>query len=170
MLRKRRLHLIHLEELNHHHHEKSSILGSIIFEVLFTISNIDEHINTFATMLPMFVTSDLMNWSEHLPFMVFSFNFSRQALTGYSPFALVYNREAGLPMDLEFNVSPNPVTPRCGQMYRKCITASRTTWSRKKNFEGRLSNVQKKKKKDMTRGDEKPPHKLTTSITLEILS
>jgi hypothetical protein len=67
--------------------------------------------HTIAEMLSMYVNSDQKNWAEVLPYIIiFAWNTSRHEATGFTPFFLIYNREAEIPIDLEFDVSPNPLT------------------------------------------------------------
>ena len=66
--------------------------------------------HTIAEMLSMYVNSDQKNWAEVLPYIIFAWNTSRHEATGFTPFFLMYNREAEIPTDLEFDVSANPVT------------------------------------------------------------
>lgn len=56
--------------------------------------------HTFAEMLSMYVSSFHNNWDESIDFVVFAYNTSRQESTGYSPFFLLYGREALLPIDV----------------------------------------------------------------------
>ena len=71
----------------------------------------ERQIHTFSDMLSMYVSSDQKNWADLLPFLVFSYNTSRQESTGYTPFYLIFSREAKVPLDIELNVSPEPLTP-----------------------------------------------------------
>ena len=66
--------------------------------------------HTIAEMLSMYVNSDQKIWAEILPYVIFAWNTSRHEATGFTPFFLIYNREAEIPTDLEFNVSANPLT------------------------------------------------------------
>ncbi|RWS23655.1 gag-pol fusion protein-like protein, partial [Leptotrombidium deliense] len=49
--------------------------------------------------MSMYVASNLRNWDKILPFITYAYNTSRQESTKYTPFELVYAREARLPMD-----------------------------------------------------------------------
>ena len=71
----------------------------------------ERQMHTFSDMLSMYVSSDQKNWADLLPFLVFSYNTSRQESTGYTPFYLIFSREAKVPLDIELNVSPEPLTP-----------------------------------------------------------
>lgn len=44
--------------------------------------------------------NDKTEWLKHLPAVVFAYNVSTHAVTGYSPFQIVYGRDCRLPLDL----------------------------------------------------------------------
>ena len=60
------------------------------------------------TLLHMIATSAKSNphcWEEYIRAVCFAYNTSIQSSTGYSPFFLIYGREARLPIDLTFSTS-----------------------------------------------------------------
>lgn len=56
---------------------------------------------TVVTMLSMYIETSQKNWDQYVPMVQFSYNVSKQEVTGMSPFSLVYNREPVLPVDME---------------------------------------------------------------------
>ena len=65
--------------------------------------------HTFAEMLSMYVSSSHNDWDETIDFVTFAYNTSRQESTGYTPFYLLYGREAVLPVDVALGNDPNPI-------------------------------------------------------------
>ena len=64
--------------------------------------------HTLSDMLSMYVNADHKNWDEILPYVTFAYNTSKQESTKYSPFYLLYGREAVFPLDVALKVNPNP--------------------------------------------------------------
>ncbi|MEW8548469.1 MAG: reverse transcriptase domain-containing protein, partial [Candidatus Thiodiazotropha sp.] len=60
---------------------------------------------TLVTMLRSCVDEDQKNWDTLLPKILLGYRTSVQSTTGYSPFRLVYGREAMLPVDIMFGGS-----------------------------------------------------------------
>lgn len=63
----------------------------------------------FAEMLSMYVDSSHDDWDESIDYVIFGYNTGRQESTGFSPFYLIYGREALLPIDVALGNNPNPV-------------------------------------------------------------
>ncbi|KZR99859.1 Uncharacterized protein APZ42_004115 [Daphnia magna] len=57
-------------------------------------------------MLSMYVNSLHNDWDEFIDFVTFAYNTSRQESTGFSPFFLLYGREAVLPIDVALENNP----------------------------------------------------------------
>src|SRR5690606_13615338 len=55
--------------------------------------------HTLADMLSMYVNTAHSNWDTILPFVTYAYNTSVQASSGFTPFRLVYGREALTPLD-----------------------------------------------------------------------
>lgn len=47
------------------------------------------------------------SWSHHIPYVVHAYNSTKCDATGYSPYLLMFGREARLPVDLCFGTSPD---------------------------------------------------------------
>ncbi|UYV68065.1 hypothetical protein LAZ67_5002947, partial [Cordylochernes scorpioides] len=64
------------------------------------INGLTERLNkTLTDMLSMYVDVEQKNWDEVLPFVTFAYNTAKQETTGFSPFFLVYGREAETTLD-----------------------------------------------------------------------
>jgi hypothetical protein len=59
---------------------------------------------TLKTSLAMAVDKEPHLWDEYLQFVTFAYNTSKQASTGFSPFQVLYGREAVLPLDKDLVV------------------------------------------------------------------
>ena len=67
--------------------------------------------HTLAPMLSMYVADNHQDWDQVLPFVVFAYNTARQETKGFSPFFLLYGREASLPSDAAHLVVVNGRRP-----------------------------------------------------------
>ncbi|UYV79189.1 hypothetical protein LAZ67_17001439, partial [Cordylochernes scorpioides] len=71
-------------------------------------NGLTERLNkTLVDMLSMYVDVDQKNWDSVLPFITFAYNTARQETTGFSPFFLVYGREAETMLDALFPYQPD---------------------------------------------------------------
>jgi len=68
----------------------------------FTVERND---HVLAEKLNMYVSSDRRDWDIFLAFAISVINSTANKSTDYKPFALIYGREARLPMDLEHQLS-----------------------------------------------------------------
>ncbi len=62
------------------------------------------------TLLAMLGTLDTVKkqcWSQHITYLVHAYNCTKNDSTGYSPYHLMFGREARLPIDICFGISPN---------------------------------------------------------------
>lgn len=58
-------------------------------------NGLTERLNhTLAQMISMYVSADHTNWDLILPYVTYAYNTAQQSTTGYSPFYLLYGREA----------------------------------------------------------------------------
>ena len=55
---------------------------------------------TLEIMLRSVIDSTQNDWDEHLPAAQFAFSNSKNATAGFTPFYMVYGREARMPIDL----------------------------------------------------------------------
>ena len=66
---------------------------------------------TILDMLATAVTDQPFEWEKHLPRLCFAYNTSIHPTTGYSPFTLMFGRQARLPTDIALGTpSPSPTT------------------------------------------------------------
>lgn len=66
--------------------------------------------HVLADMISMYVGNTHRDWDEFLPFVTFAYNTAKQETTGYTPFYLLYGREAVTPSDLEYMAESNFTT------------------------------------------------------------
>ncbi|KAK7889282.1 hypothetical protein WMY93_024842 [Mugilogobius chulae] len=62
---------------------------------------------TLLSMLGTLSTDKKRQWSQHVPYLVHAYNSTKCDATGYSPYFLMFGREARLPVDLCFGTSPD---------------------------------------------------------------
>ena len=76
------------------------------------------------TLLDMLGTLDVhekSKWSQHLSHLVHAYNCSVNETTGYSPYFLMFGREARLPVDLTFGVSADGTSTKSYLRYVKTL-------------------------------------------------
>ncbi|XP_072572259.1 uncharacterized protein [Paramormyrops kingsleyae] len=61
---------------------------------------------TLLSMLGTLDPSQKQRWSQHINYLVHAYNCTKNEATGYSPYFLLFGREARLPVDICFNISP----------------------------------------------------------------
>lgn len=74
------------------------------------------------TLLDMLGTLDpkqKQHWSRHIAHLVHVYNCSQNEATGFSPYFLMFGREARLPIDLNFGVSSDGTSTKSYQRYVK---------------------------------------------------
>lgn len=72
------------------------------------------------TLLSMFGTlgrEQKRSWSQHVPYLVHAYNSTKCDATGYSPYHLMFGREARLPVDVCFGTSPDGTENACHIRY-----------------------------------------------------
>lgn len=62
---------------------------------------------TLLSMLATLGHEKKRSWSQHVPYVVHAYNSTKCDSTGYSPYLLMFGREAKLPVDLCFGTSPD---------------------------------------------------------------
>ena len=78
-------------------------------------------------MLSTTIDEHPFEWEDHLRKVCFAYNTSVQATTGYSPYFLMFGREARLPVDLLYQTDPgrNELTiPEYVSKLRTTLTAA----------------------------------------------
>ena len=69
--------------------------------------------------------SDKKNWAQGLFPILFAYRTSKHASTGFTPFRVLYNRDARLPIEMEFQRSVSdsddsePVDPQCTELEKR---------------------------------------------------
>jgi len=69
---------------------------------------------TLLVMLAMAVRDQPFEWEQHIRRLCFAYNTSVHPTTGFSPFSLMFGRQAQMPMDIVLGTTPNGPTV-CGQ-------------------------------------------------------
>ena len=66
----------------------------------------ERFMSTLKAMIRAYIQPNQKNWDEHLELFQLAYNTAEQATTGYSPFYLMYGRNAKMPIDF-LNQQPN---------------------------------------------------------------
>lgn len=75
---------------------------------------------TLEEVVRAFVNVEQTDWDEYLPVLELAMNSAKQASTGYSPFQMVYGREAVLPIDVKLNTAVNrAANPAVAELHGK---------------------------------------------------
>ncbi|KAL1264128.1 hypothetical protein QQF64_004483 [Cirrhinus molitorella] len=72
---------------------------------------------TLLAMLGTLGAEKKRNWSQQIPYLVHAYNSTRNDATGYSPYLLMFGREARLPIDICFGISPDGVNKVAHSQY-----------------------------------------------------
>lgn len=72
---------------------------------------------TLLAMLGTMDTAKKQCWSQHITHLVHTYNCTGSDATGYSPYYLMFGREARLPIDVCFGISPNGESESSYQQY-----------------------------------------------------
>ncbi|KZS09764.1 Uncharacterized protein APZ42_025929 [Daphnia magna] len=79
--------------------------------------------HTLGDILSMYINSPHSNLEDILPYITFAYNSSIQELTGKTPFFLIYDREARLPVDVVMGVRATPLSEDPCALARNLETA-----------------------------------------------
>ena len=64
-----------------------------------------KHFNgTLLSMLGTLTPEQKKDWKSHVPALVHTYNCTRNAVTGFSPYYLLFGREPRIPVDVEFGL------------------------------------------------------------------
>ena len=72
---------------------------------------------TLLSMLGTLGCEKKRQWSQHVGYLVHAYNSTKCDATGYSPYSLMFGREARLPVDLCFGTSPDGKDEGCHSRY-----------------------------------------------------
>ncbi|XP_067293892.1 uncharacterized protein [Pseudorasbora parva] len=72
---------------------------------------------TLLSMLGTLNPAEKNRWSQHINRLVHAYNCTKNEATGYSPYYLLFGREARLPVDVCFGTSPDGKGPGSHQQY-----------------------------------------------------
>uniref|UniRef100_A0A674P9H8 Integrase catalytic domain-containing protein n=1 Tax=Takifugu rubripes TaxID=31033 RepID=A0A674P9H8_TAKRU len=72
---------------------------------------------TLLSMLGTLGREKKRSWSQHVPYLVHAYNSTKCDATGYSPYHLMFGREARLPVDVCFGTSPDGTEIACHTRY-----------------------------------------------------
>uniref|UniRef100_A0A672FVG2 Gypsy retrotransposon integrase-like protein 1 n=1 Tax=Salarias fasciatus TaxID=181472 RepID=A0A672FVG2_SALFA len=72
---------------------------------------------TLISMLSTLGREKKRTWSQHVAYLVHAYNSTKSDATGYSPYHLMFGREARLPVDLCFGTSPDGIEDACHTRY-----------------------------------------------------
>ena len=81
--------------------------------------NAEKACGIISQMIKQFVREEVDRWDHYLPWLTFVYNTNVQKSTKYSPFRLLYNREAKFPIDVALGL---PRENKFGENYEKCLT------------------------------------------------
>lgn len=70
-----------------------------------TNGNVERVHRTLKDYLRNFVDKSLQNWDELLPFAIFCYNTSVHSSTGFSPYELIFGKEASIPIKVSTNTN-----------------------------------------------------------------
>lgn len=68
---------------------------------------------TIQGMLATAVKEHSEDWEDHLPKVCFAYNTSEHSSTGFTPFHLMYGRQARMPLDIIYGLPPGKVESHC---------------------------------------------------------
>ena len=72
-----------------------------------TNGNIERFHATLNAILAKWVSSDQRNWDEYLPAVAFAYRTSIHETTGFTPYFLMFGREARVPADIAYGTTPD---------------------------------------------------------------
>ena len=109
---------------------------------------------TLLDKLATAVTAQPFQWEQHLRRLCFAYNTSVHPTTGHSPFALMFGRQARLPMDIILGSTPSPAVsvPQYAAQLRKSLDISYASVpDQMANFRSRKSNMTQGHRGDRSR-------------------
>ena len=103
--------------------------------------------HVLADMLSMYVNGTHTDWDAFLPFATFAYNTARQETTGFTPFYLLYGREATTATDLEYLTSSDAIVLKT-EADRSYVERLRDNLAEARSFVQHRESMAKAKQKE----------------------
>ena len=110
---------------------------------------------TLLSMMGTLQNEDKQHWSKHVSSLVHAYNCTRNDSTGFSPYFIMFGREARLPIDVSFGTSPDGVTNKDHSKYVQELRSNLESAFKRASEESAKSATANKRRYDLkVRGNE----------------